>query len=198
LAAVLLGVLGLLLLGGSVATSRGSVGAASPAPMVNVVVTVRALQAGATLTDADVSVDRMAVGSSFLNALREAVGRRAAVALPAGVPLVDAMLLDPAAPQPGHRLVRISVDASSLPVAPVVGQLVDVVAAIANDQSGAGHLVIVTTAKVVAVAGGGLTLDVDAVGAARLLWAESFAKSLRVLARPPGDDSTLPALDALT
>lgn len=202
LVALLVGVVGLVLIAGGVATPGSSGTGGSSAGTIGVVVTSHAVPAGATLSDADVSVARTpstsTLATSLLHATSDAVGRRVATALPAGAPLFAAILLDPATPEPGHRLVRLTVDGSSLAVPPVVGQLVDVVAAIVNDQSGGGHVVVVTTAKVVAVAGSAtLTLDVDPASAERLLWAESFAKTLRVLPRPPGDDGVVPMLNGL-
>jgi hypothetical protein len=76
-----------------------------------------------------------------------------------------------------------------------VGQLVDVVAAVADGQApGGGRVEAVATGRVVTptTTGAGSTsrvaLDVDASAAERLVWAEAFAKSLRLLARPFGDD----------
>jgi hypothetical protein len=116
------------------------------------------------------------------------------------------MLVDPTAPQPGHRLVRLPVDAAALPPSLVADQLVDVVAAVVDPQSTGGRLMAVATGRVVSItppsADGAasstpptatLTLDLDVAGAQRLLWAESFAKALHVLARPPGDDAAAPA-----
>ena len=162
-----------------------------------VVLTARAVPAGATLGADDLAVASLPVGSAapagLVHALGSAVGRRVAVGLPAGVPLLDAVLLDDDAPAPGHRLVRIQLDQGLLPPGLQPGEVVDVVAAEAADQSAIGRLATVATGRVVALSGGTLTVDVDVAAADRLLWAESFAKALRVLARPPVDDGVAPS-----
>ena len=207
LAAVLLGVAGIVLvLAGASGAPMGRAVAGDAGALVRpMVVTARPVEAGTVLTAADVTLS--AQGNSGLSGLvrrvAEAVGRRAAVALPAGVPLVGPLLLDAAATRPGHRVVRVQLDASSLPPSLEVDELVDVLAATAGQVDG-GRIATVATGRLLAVtgdadAGGGasppqatLTLDVDAAGAERLLWAESFAKALHVLARPEGDDGAPP------
>jgi len=202
---VLLGVAGLvLILAGatgapaSTATGRGTTA---------VVVTARAVAVGSVLVAADVVVASVPSGASTLAGVirtaGDAVGRRVAVALPAGVPLLGPLLLDPVASQPGRRLVRVQIDPTALPPQLPAGQLVDVLASIADGQADGGRVVAVASGSLVSLSVSGgeaavpsstppaatLTLDVDVAGAERLLWAESFAKALHVLARPVGDDA---------
>jgi Flp pilus assembly protein CpaB len=206
---VLLGVAGLvLILAGatgapaSTATERGT---------TTVVITARAVAVGSVLAAADVVVASVPSGVSTLTGVLrtagDAIGHRVAVALPAGVPLLGPLLLDPVASQPGRRVVRVQIDPGALPPQLQAGQLVDVLASIADGQADGGRLVAVASGSLVSLSAGGgeaaassstppaatLTLDVDVAGAERLLWAESFAKSLHVLARPVGDGIGPPA-----
>ena len=206
--AIVAGLVGLVLV---VAGSAGSHPAAAGAPRgdSSVVMTARAIPVGAVLTAADVSVSRRpAPGPAvdiFLHSVREAVGRRSAVALPSGIPLVVPLLLDPRTPQPGHRVVRLHLDAGAVPPGLEVDDMVDVMAAIPDAQGGGGRVVTVASCRVVSVASDGtgsgsptsssvvtLVLDTDVVAAGRLLWSEAFAKSLEVLARPMGDPPPAP------
>jgi hypothetical protein len=185
--AVLLAVggLGLILAGGwRGGASAGSGGA------VTVMVAARSLDAGAVLAPDDVRSE--AVGgtlAALAHVPAEVVGRRLAVAVPEGAPLGGMLLSDAGSvPAAGRRLVRLAVDASALAPDVVPDAVVDVVAAVAAGSDG-GRVLDVATARVVAVAGGTspvVTLDVDSSGAARLFWAQTFAKSLRLLARSAG------------
>ena len=94
--------------------------------------------------------------------------------------------------QSGHRVVRLTLDAATLPPGLAIGEVADVVAAVGDPQSGDARVVPVASGVLVAL-GSSLAIDVDQAGAERLLWAEAFAKALRVLARPPGDTSSPPA-----
>lgn len=200
----MLGLLGVaLVLAGA---SRSTPSAAS-AGSVDVVLTAHQVPAGSLLTGADLTVatvPSVPAVEALIHGVAGVVGRRAAVALPAGAVLTDAALLDPAAPQPGHRLVRLQVDAASLPPDLRADQLVDVLAAVADGSAPSGRVALVATGRLVALAGApspapsgaageAVTLDVDAAAAERLLWAESFAKALRVLSRPAADDASIPA-----
>jgi len=91
---------------------------------------------------------------------------------------------------PGHRLVRLAIDAGALPPGLGTDVTVDLLAAVA-DSSGGGEVVDVASGRVVAVSPGAsplVTLDVEAVAAPRVLWAEAFAKWVRVLVRASPDD----------
>ncbi len=200
LAAVLLGVLGLVLVVAGTArpgTSQGSERAG------NLVVTARPIAAGAVLTSADLRMQPVPAGVSAVLGLLvsegEAVGHRVVVALPTGTPLVAALLSAAEEASPGHRAVRLRVDAASVPPALHADQLVEVMAAVVDGPAASGRVVRVATGHVVSVAaasdGGGqagaaqsvVALDVDPMGAERLLWAQSFAKALSLLAVPAGD-----------
>jgi Flp pilus assembly protein CpaB len=161
--------------------------------VVTVVVASHALDAGALIAAADVSQVRVREGeavAALAHTPADVVGRRLAVAVPSGAPLA-AMLLAPGGSSAvaGHRLVRLPVEASALPPDAAAGATVDVLAALPDGAEG-GRVLGVATARVLGLTGAGapvLTLDVDAAGASRLLWAQTFAKSLRLLVRPPGD-----------
>ena len=205
--AIVLGLAGVLFVVAGAGAPR-QLTTVTPGTESSMVVTTHAVGAGAVLTVADVSASRVQAPGlapgSVLHAVREAVGRRVALALPAGTPLVAALLIDSQAPQPGHRLVRLHVDAGGLPSGLRADDLVDVVAAVADAQGGGGRVVTVASGRVVSATADGATssspasppgvallLSTDVVAAGRLLWAEAFAKSLQVLARPLGD--TAPA-----
>ena len=214
LAAVLLGVGGIVLvLAGASGAPVGRAVAGNAGVLLRpVVVTARPVAVGTVLTAVDVTLSAQGTSGlpGLLHSVAEAVGRRTAVALPAGVPLVGPVLLDAAATRPGHRVVRLQLDASSLPPSLEADELIDVLASTAGQADG-GRVATVATGRLLAMtadggAGGGasppqatLTLDVDTAGAERLLWAESFAKALHVLARPEGDDGAPPppGLDGL-
>jgi hypothetical protein len=192
--AVLLAAGGLaLILAGGWGGSGGRTG-----PGVTLVVAARPLDAGATVGRGDVtevSVPASDSLSTLAHAAADVVGRRLSVALPSGAPLSGALLAPAAsASAAGHRLVRLQLDAGAVPPDAVAGALVDVVAAV-SDASDGGRVVTVATARIVAVAGGSpslVTLDADVGGAARLVWAQTFAKSLHLLVRASGPDEQLP------
>jgi len=189
-------------------------------PTATVVAAARDLPAGELLTASDLQVLRVASSAAVASALGEVgegVGRRTRVALPAGT-LVSAALLaaDPVVAA-GHRRLRLAVDSDALPVAWQLGDVVDVLAAVPDSGAAGGRVVLVCTGSLVAIGpaagssgaetGGGaspapassaVTLDVDAAGAARLLWAESFAKALHLLVRSPGDTSAPPDVSGAT
>jgi SAF domain len=172
---------------------------------VTVVQTARALEPGAPLVLADVAETRVPAADALAGLPHSAaalVGRRVLIGVPVGTLLADSMLTDAPPIVPGHRLVRLPVDAVAMPPGLVSGSTVDVLAAVASaDAADAGGRVLtVTSARLIKVSGGStttLTLDCDAAGAARLLWAQSFAKSMRVLIRPPGDTAMPPDVGGL-
>jgi len=91
-------------------------------------------------------------------------------------------------------LMRLPLDGASAPPDMHVGAVVDVLAAVPDGAAG-GRVVVVATARLAAVDGGTspvATLEVDSAGAARLVWAQTFAKSLRVLVRGSAGDETAP------
>jgi pilus assembly protein CpaB len=194
--AVLLAAGGLALIlasGGGWGSSGGRSG-----PGVTLVVAARPLDAGATVGRGDVaevSVPASESLSTLSHAAADVVGRRLSVALPSGAPLSGALLAPAAsASAAGHRLVRLQLDAAAVPPDAVVGALVDVVAAVSEGSDG-GRVVTVATARMLAIAGGSpnlVTLDADVGGAARLVWAQTFAKSLHLLVRTSGADDQLP------
>jgi hypothetical protein len=195
--AVLLGAAGLALILGGAVRSPAEVGAP-----VRLVVSARALDAGSVLGPGDVA-EVQAGASDALGALAhsasDVVGRRLAVAVPSGAPLGAMLLADGASVPSGHRLVRVPVDAAALPPDVGAGAVVDVLAALV-DPPGGGRVVSVAHARVVAVSGGAspvVTLDLDGAGASRLIWAQTFAKSLRLLARSSAGDESPPDVAGL-
>jgi hypothetical protein len=98
-------------------------------------------------------------------------------------------------PEAGRRLVRLPFDATAVAPDVVAGALVDVVAAVPQGPDG-GRVALVATGRIVSVTGGSapvVALDVDSAAAARLIWAQTFAKSLHLLARSSaaGDEPPL-------
>lgn len=185
--------------------------------MATVVALTHDLPAGELLTAADLRLLRVPSSAALASAIGDAgdaVGRRTRLGLPAGTLLSTALLAADVALPVGHRQVRVPVDAGALPPALQVGDVVDVLAAIPDSGAG-GRVVVVCTGSVLAVgvSGGGsadagagpsptpgsaaVSLDVDAAGAARLLWAESFAKALHLLVRSAGDTTPPPDVAGL-
>jgi hypothetical protein len=139
-----------------------------------------------------------AVASDALSGLAhdpaDVVGRRLAVAVPLGSPLSGMLLSGVAPPAAGRRLVRLPMDANALAPDVVAGAVVDVVAAVPLGSDG-GRVVSVATARVASVSGVSgpvVTLDVDSAAAARVIWAQTFAKSLRLLVRSPAAEEQPP------
>jgi SAF domain len=198
-AAVLLALLGLLLvLAGGWGGGRAAAGGAT----VSLVVAARPLDAGTVVQAADVEELRAAGADALANlahAASDVVGRRLAVAVPAGLPLSGALLTDVPPLAAGRRLLRLAVDAASAPPDLAAGVEVEVLAGL-PDGAGSGRVVLVATARVVEVAGGSspiVTLNADAAGAARLVWAQAFAKSLRLLVRGASGDAPPPDVAGL-
>lgn len=171
------------------------------------------LPAGIPITAADVALVRVPAAealSPLAHALADVVGRRPVRALPSGVPLSPSMLDRSSTLAAGHRSVRLVLDSASAPSDLDPGTLVDVVAAVPTGdvQDGGGRLLSLAVATVLSatpIPDGGrqggpsaslaVTLDCDAAGAARVLWAVAFAKALHVLPRPavsPADIAALP------
>jgi hypothetical protein len=202
--AVLLAIagLGLILLGGWHSAPDGT----SSGPALTVVVTARGLEPGAVLAVSDL-VEARVPGADALAGLPHSatalVGRRVLSGVPSGTLVTDALLAAAHTLAPGHRLVRLPVDAAAVPPDLVSGALVDVLAAVPTSEAadGGGRVLTVASALVVSASSGGttttLTLDCEAAAAARLLWAQSFAKSLRVLARPASDAAAPPEVGGL-
>jgi len=190
-----LGGLGLILAGGWRGAASGET--KGTAQTETLVVAARSLDAGTVLTADDVSEVR-APGATPLDGMAHAssdvVGRRLAVAVPPGAPLGTMVLSGVPVPAAGRRLVRLAVDSAALPPDVAPGTTVDVLAAVISGADG-GRVLEVASGRVVAATGGSspvVTLDVDASGAARLFWAQTFAKSLRVLARGADADERPP------
>jgi Flp pilus assembly protein CpaB len=174
--------------------------AAVPLASVPVVVAAHDVDAGAVLTAADLSVVRVGTDGSTLDALRDtaqAIGRRVRVALTRGSPLTGSLLISPIPLQAGHRLVTVHLDSADAPGGVQPGDTADVVAAVADSQGVAdGRLLMLASGSVVVASHDSVTLDVDSVDAARVLWGQAFAKSIRVMLRPPGDAAALPEVTA--
>jgi Flp pilus assembly protein CpaB len=202
LLAVLLAVVGMAL----VATGWRPASAAPAGRAVAVVVTARPLAAGQLLALDDVDVGRAGEAPPLgllLHDPNQAVGRIARIALPSGFPLTEAVLSSQAPPAQGQRRVRLRLDQGAISPGMQPGDAVDIVAAFADAQAPeGGRVAVVARARVVVVEQGGegataagatdaATLDVAAVDVGRVLWAEAFAKSVRLLVRPDGDTSVL-------
>jgi hypothetical protein len=178
---------------GTAVAGSGSGGEGS----LTVVVATRALDAGTVLAPSDVT-SRTAVPSDALSGLAhdpaDVIGRRLAVAVPSGSPLSGMLLSSVAPPAAGRRLVRLPMDTNAVAPDVVAGAVVDVVAALPLGSDG-GRVVAVATARIASVSGGSspvVTLDVDSAAAARLIWAQTFAKSLRLLVRSPAAEEQPP------
>lgn len=207
--AILLAALGLALVA---AGWRQSPPVPAASHTIAIVVTTRAIGPGQRLTPQDVEVTRVDDApalEALLHDESQAVGRSARVALATGVPLSAAVLSVDAPPQPGQRRLRLRLDQAAVPPELQRGDRVEVVAAVADGQAlGGGRVGVVGEGRVAAVEavrdGGAssgpadvVTLDIDAVGAGRVLWAEAFAKSVRLLVRPAADASVLSPIGAI-
>lgn len=173
-------------------------------PTTTVMVSSRPLAASTTLTPEDVRslrVPSSGVTAAFGHDLGSVVGRRLLVPVGAGTPLAPAVLGTPSDGHPADRLVPLSIPADHLALHAQMGEEVDIVAAEPARGAGAGGRVeVVGSGRLVSLSinqgqasgdpngGGGVTLLLacDEPAAMRLLWAESFAHSLTVLARPDG------------
>jgi Flp pilus assembly protein CpaB len=189
---VLLALAGLgLLAAGAWQPSRAAVAPTANQPAV---ITTRFLDAGARVQPGDVSVIQLPWSPDLhgvARAIADAAGRRTRVALPEGSLLLRAVLNGDPPLTPGRRRVELHLDGSALPSGLEPADIVDVLAAIPDAQA-VGRLARVASGAVVFISAQDVTLDVDAAEASRLLWAEAFSKSLRLLARPPGDLSAVP------
>ena len=181
----------------------GSQPAATPAAPPPIVVAARPLVAGSVLAPADLELRAAGLEAGAPGVLRSPAGlsgRRLLVTVPGGTPVLVPMLGPPLAPA-DRRTVVVAVDRAHLDPGLAVGAAVDVIAAVDGDHHG-GSVSAVATAVVVSVtpaadppatsgptaerAGGpavAVALDCDAVQALRIVWAESFARGLRLLVR---------------
>lgn len=101
-------------------------------PTAHVLVAARDLAPGAELTDADVTLDAVPVAllPAGLAAPEDVLGRRLAVPVPAGLPLVTELLVDDATTgPPGTVVVPVRFADSGVAAVLRPGMLVDVVAA---------------------------------------------------------------------
>ena len=196
-----------------VATGWRPAPVASARDTVAIVVAARPIAAGQQVTLADIGMARVGdepAIASVLHAASQAVGRSARVPIPSGVPLMAALLFDQPPPGPGQRRVGLHLDQAAVPPGLQPGDGVDVLAAVADVQSaGGGRVMVVARARIVGVqaaadgaapnaAGDAVTLDVGAEDVERVLWAEAFAKSLRLLVRPAGDTSAGDSVGAIS
>lgn len=161
-------------------------GAASAVGTGSGVVAARPIAEGAVISAGDVTLEPLPAGGGtalWLTDVSQAVGRRAALALPQGAPLMAADLSD--APVPGHRLVTVSADvtAAGLPK----GATVDVV------STATGQPVIVASARVLDIDPGGspagpthtVVLDCSADAALAVLGAEAGSRAVQLLEHEP-------------
>ena len=171
------------------ASRSGSPG--PPAATATQVVVVRPIPAGARLTARDLAVVRLPAQYAPSGAVagpRAVLGRRVAVALPTGAPLMEAELA-PDAPAFAGRDVAVRVDdAAGLPAGDLSGVRADVMLA----PSGHGSEPTVVLADVQVVAAGRIdgvavaTLRLPPAAVATLIAAESRG-SLRLVVRAGQD-----------
>lgn len=152
-------------------------------PTAHVLVAARDLPLGAELTDDDVRLDAVPVTllPAGLGAPEDVLGRRLAVPVPAGLPVVPELLVDDATAGPPGTVV-VPVRFADAGVAAVLrpGMRVDVVAAAVLD--GADPVRLARDAVVLARPGGGAAdAAPDAAGAGLFGGAESAAESAPVL-----------------
>jgi hypothetical protein len=171
-------------------------------------------------TDLDpVSISTSSMDSAVLHDPAEARGRRLLIGLPAGAPLVAAILA-PAEPPVDQRLIRIEVDADHVAADVQQGAMIEVLAVVDAAQGTTqigrqGQLVTVGIATVVdmtwASSGGAsrggsdtapppraapgaslliVALRCDVALARRIIWAEIYSRALRIAARSPAEPST--------
>jgi hypothetical protein len=193
--AVVLALIGLALI--VVGGWRGSpvAGGTPPVSTTTLIVAARALEAGSGVASSDVttvSVPAAGALTALAHSTAEVVGRHLLLPVPSGTPLQASVLTAAPPLASDHRLVRVSLDTSSLAADVVAGVDVDVLAAVSSTDAadGGGRVVTVATARLVGFSVSSssttLTLDCDAAGASRVLWAQTFAKAMRVLAHPSG------------
>jgi hypothetical protein len=190
-----MGVVGLLLLvaGGTTAAAPRPSGV--PAAAVTVLATVHPLAVGQVLKAADLVVQRVGSPDDLGDLARspgDVVGRRVLVALPQGVLVERHDVADAAGDAGDGRVVRLQVDRGAAPAQLVSGQSVDVIAAVVDPQApGGGRVEHLAVARILSATPTGslvtLVLGVDASAVDRLLWGQAFAKSLTIVARPPGE-----------
>ena len=200
--AVVLGALAAADMGRREAALRAQIG-----PMVAVVTAARPLPAGRRLELGDLAVrripDRFAAGGG--TALPELlVGRRPAVAVPAGATVAEHLLADAGAPEAavrrGERAAEIV--AGAAPELVVPGARVDVLVTRERGAAGETELALedveVLAARAAPAAAGedgrprvAATLRVSAAQAVYLAAAAAFARDVRLLTRAPGDRARL-------
>ena len=163
----------------------------------------RALAEGIPLTVADLRSVRVAASAVTATVLSEpgtVTGRRLRVAVPAGTPLLAALLADGGSGEAVPRLVPLTIAADRLAPHLLAGAEVDVVAAEPAAATAAGGRVeLVGWGRLLSVdshpsslgtAPGGLdvtlVLACDESTAMHLLWAQAFTRSLTVVSRPEG------------
>jgi len=207
---LVLGAAGVILL--SLAGARwGNTPAAAPVTAGTswVLVAARSLPAGSVLVGGDAEAQRVGADAALPGSLRspaQVAGRRLLVSVPAGAALLASML-GPLGPAPGRRTVVIVVDADHVDPRLAAGSDADVIAAVDGDGH-SGSVSAVATARVVSLTAAGdaatrstsehttpstaIALDCDSESALRIIWAESYARSVRVLVRD-GDDGPPPS-----
>ena len=212
------GVLGVALLwwAGSLGRPAGA-GVPEQAGRAAVVVAAHDLLPERRLAASDLTV-RWLAGSlppGIVGSLDGAVGRYPTVPVAAGAALA-ASELAPAAPVDGRVNLRLALSSDRLDPSAVAGTAVAVVASL--DDAGGHRVAVVGTATVESVATGAppdnpggsatgadahaattgvdLVLRCDPPTALRVMWAESFARALRVLAVPDGVPLPGPVDDA--
>lgn len=200
-AVLVLGAVGLLVAAGA------APGRQAPVPvavMADVMVSARPLAESTTLAAGDVRLIRVpasTVTAALSGNVGSVLGRRLLVSLAAGTPLIPAMMGMPSDGHPAQRLIPLNVSADHLAPQLAAGTEVDVVAADPAPGAGPGGRVeVVGWGRLVALGsrveaasadpnGGSdrvLLLACDEGVAMRLLWAQAFAHSLTVVARPEG------------
>lgn len=200
-------VAGLLAVGALVLAVRSGAATASSAR----VVVARVVIPAGTLLDDDTAARSLAMAPvpeglvlrGLVADAPGALGRRTVAPLSPGEPVTQAVLggapgTGPAPLQPGERAVPVPLRAAGGPaVAPVVGARVDVLASDGEGPAGRTR-VVVGDAEVMAItppgdidsgdAGGVVVLRLAAADALEVARALDFARQVRVVTRPQGED----------
>lgn len=160
-----------------------------PAPTVPVLVTARDVPAGTVLTAADLRLEPATHAPDGIVGSDIAVGSRLTVGLPAGVPVVDTMLLGPgladAAP-PGWVVVPVPLADPVLADLVRVGDRIDLYLAAADTGGRLTEAELVTTGALVLA-----RASPDDPGASWLAGSDSSDAGVVVVAIRPDDASAL-------
>jgi hypothetical protein len=164
LTAALLAITGGVVLVGATGRADGVPASAPPGATATIVVTTRALPADSIVQASDVTVASIPAGGSLsavAHGIADVAGRRLVVGLPAGSPILGALLADARSLDPARRVVRLSMPPENM--APGVGRSSDVEVVASEDGGGGAASASMRRIGVVAVC---RVLEVDTGGAA--------------------------------